>query len=105
MHDFRVVREESGERDDEVRIKPSSKILQIIFLSVAVLPITYVSYKYVRQDVETVGNKISNTVMNSFNKTVGVVKDKEEETKKKREERQKESPKSDIIPSLDTIIP
>ncbi|PGT89874.1 hypothetical protein [Bacillus thuringiensis] len=101
MRDLNV----KGKKEETGKQKPASKVFQIIFVSIAVVPLLYVGYKYLGDDAVEMGGKVSDKVTDSFQKTVDGVKDKEEETKKKHEERDNESPKPDIIPSLDTIIP
>ncbi|KLA04800.1 hypothetical protein B4086_5758 [Bacillus cereus] len=96
------VREQEGKKKKQ---KLSAKIAQVVFMGIAVLPIGYVVYTYYGETIKDVSVTTTSKVTESVNSAIDSLLDKDKENRKEIEEKQKNAPKTDILPSLDTETP
>ncbi|PER55819.1 hypothetical protein CN495_08695 [Bacillus thuringiensis] len=96
------IQEQEGKKK---RQKLSAKIAQVVFMGIAVLPVGYVVYAYYGETIKDVSINTTSKITESVNSALDSLLDKDKENRKEIEEKQKNAPKTDIIPSLDTKTP
>lgn len=97
-----VEQEEEGKKSKQ---KTSAKIAQIIVMCIAVLPVGYMVYTYYGETIKDVSIETASTIKDSVNDALDGLLDKDRENRKEIEEKQKNAPRTDILPSLDTETP